>query len=147
MPEYAASRLTGSRGDAYFPSFSGIGNSRPQWGQITVSPAFHSFPFATFVEAHEGRRNRTQSSGSNGLANRLITGLRAPFFPRGTFRGEAQPTYYNRRWFHEAEKGGVRWEIANCWNSSRTWPAGAARSSGKATGAGRRSTSRERSTL
>src|SRR5512141_2781143 len=147
MPEYAASKLTGGRCDAYFPSFSGIGNSRPQWGQITVSPGFHSFPFATFVEAHEERRNRTQSSGSNGLANRLIAGLPAPFFPRGTFRGAAQLPYYNRRRFHEAETWGVRWETANCWSSSRTWPAGAARSSGKATGVGRRSTSRGRSTL
>src|SRR5512143_4255225 len=114
MPEYAASNPTGGRSDPYFPSFSGIGNSRPQCGQITVSPGFQSFPFAAFMEAHEERRKRTQSGRSSGLANRLITGLPAPFFPRGTFQGAAQPTYYNRRWFHEAEKGGVRWETANC---------------------------------
>src|SRR5659263_392857 len=74
MPEYDASKLMGIRVDAYFPSFSGTGNSRPQCGQITVSPGFHSF-VVFFVEAHEVRRNRAQRSRSNGLANRLIGGV------------------------------------------------------------------------
>jgi len=38
-----------------------------------MSPGFHSF--AAFVEAHEEKRNRAQSSRSNGLANRLIGGV------------------------------------------------------------------------
>src|SRR5665647_268286 len=70
MPEYAVSKLTGDRPDGYFPSFSGSGNSRPQWVQITVSPGFHSF--TAFVEAHDEKSERAQRSRSNGLANRFI---------------------------------------------------------------------------
>ena len=85
--------------------FSRTGNSRPQWGQITVSPGFHSFA------AFSWRRTRKRGTGRRAAGAtvwRIVSsrGLPAPFFPRGTFRGAAQPAYYNRRWFHEAEKGG-----------------------------------------
>jgi len=76
---------TGTRLAGYFPSFSGSGNSRPQWGQITVSAGFHSF--ATFVEAHEEKRSRAQSGRRNGLANRLIIKSPGAVLPRRNFPG------------------------------------------------------------
>ena len=41
-----------------------------------MSPGFHSL--AAFVEAHEEKRSRAQSSRSDGAADRLIGG--SPFF-------------------------------------------------------------------
>jgi len=83
MPEYAVSKLTGDRSDRYFPSFSGSGNSRPQWGQITVSPGFHSF--AAFVEAQEESRNRAQSGRSNSFPYRLIAESPCAVLPSRNF--------------------------------------------------------------
>lgn len=85
MPEYADSKLTGNRPDGYFPSFSGSGNSRPQWGQITMSPGFH--PFAAFVEAQEVTRNRAQSGRSNSLENRFIAVSPCADLPSRNFSG------------------------------------------------------------